>query len=169
MGKKSEEVPPLAEWTDEDVESGTHVGGWWAPEQPAEPDASGLEGAPAPDTSGPEAAPAPDTSGPTATVELVPSDGAVRVCEVVRLGSAGALLRLGAGPVPSVGQMLVLELDDDRVALDGEVERADPEGRRFEARFVNLDANRRSYLAGKATGGDLDDADTSYVEVKRRR
>lgn len=141
---------PVEDEEESDFEDRTEAGGWWSADQDdrrADPRAAF-----------------------NATVEAVPSDGKIHECEGVNLSLGGALLhKTNRGELPSLGQMLVVQIRGHADALDALVVRVQPVDGRFAIQFVNLAPEQRTYLAGQVDGtGDAVDSDTAYVEVKKK-
>jgi hypothetical protein len=152
--EKEDDYEKLGDWSEQDVEEPdfegkTEAGGWWSDDRPHE-----------------ERRAHPRVPF-NARVELIPPDGTVHECEAVNLSIGGVLLKkTNRGSLPELGQMVVIEVDDD-IMLDGIVIRHENDAARFAAQFVNLDTRLRTYLTEKV-GAELDGSSkTSYAVSKR--
>lgn len=148
---KDDDYKKLGGWSEDDLEEPdfegkTEAGGWWADHEER------------------RAHPRVPFS---ARVELIPPDGTVHECEAVNLSIGGVLLKkTNRGTLPELGQMVVIEVDED-ITLDGIVVRHEDDHARFAAQFVNLDTRLRAYL-NDTVGAELNcSTETSYAVSKK--
>lgn len=94
----------------------------------------------------------------SAHIRQIPPDGTTHECEVVELGPGQVLLRkTDPGSLPVLGQMVELEIIGEQITLDGVVVRCSSKAPDFTVQLVNLDKQRRSFLA-EAGGASKRDA-----------
>lgn len=154
---RDDDYQQLGDFEDDDVEEPdfegqTQAGGWWSAERT--PDRRAHPRVPF-----------------NARIELIPPDGNVHHCGAVNLSLGGVLLhKTNEGPLPGLGQMMVIEVVGEDVSIDALVVRIEPDSRRFAAQFVNLDAGQRAYLAGKIGEDEAadDESSTAYGMAKRK-
>jgi hypothetical protein len=83
-----------------------------------------------------------------ARAHQIPPDGTTHECEVVELGPGQVQLRkTDSGDLPVLGQMVELEIVGEQITLDGVVVRRSSQAPDFAVQLVNLDKQRRSFLA----------------------
>lgn len=172
MRGDDDDYKKLGGWTEEDVEEPdfegqTVSGGWWSTDQQADD-----ENADGENTKREPGKPSDRRAHPrvafSAQVELIPPDGAVHECQAVNLSLGGVLLeKTNPGPLPELGQMVVIEIPKDEVALDAVVVRVEADTRRFAGQFVNLDNPLREYLKD-AVGVEHERSTTSYMMSKKK-